>query len=113
VFQGIGSFEIAFDKMEKDLTPHGSWLVGPEMTLADVNMMPFVARLAYLDLLDIWIAERPATQDWWRRVQVLLAAITDKTTAEDVAFMKTFGSRIRTRVSERREEYLAQLKAAA
>jgi hypothetical protein len=46
-------------------------------------------------------------------VQVLLAAITDKTTAEDVAFMKTFGSRIRTRVSERREEYLAQLKAAA
>jgi hypothetical protein len=86
------------------------------MTLADVNMMPFVARLAYLDLLDIWIAERPATQDWWRRVQVLpgfLAAITDKTTAEDVAFMKTFGSRIRTRVSERREEYLAQLKAAA
>jgi glutathione S-transferase len=116
VFQGIGSFEIAFDKMEKDLTLHGPWLVGPDMTLADINMMPFIARLAYLDLLDVWMAGRPATREWWRRVQGLpsfLAAITHKTTAEDVAFMKTFGSRIRERVAERLEEYRHELKAAA
>ena len=116
VFQGIGSFEIAFDKMERDLTSRGPWLIGAKMTLADINMMPFVARLAYLDLLDVWIAERPATGDWWRRVQVLssfLAAITHKTTAEDVAFMKTFGSRIRERVAERLDEYRRSLKAAA
>ena len=116
VFQGIGSFEIAFDKMEKDLTLHGPWLVGPDMTLADINMMPFIARLAYLDLLDVWMAGRPATREWWRRVQGLpsfLAAITHKTTAEDVAFMKTFGSRIRERVAEKLEEYRHELKAAA
>jgi len=116
VFQGIGSFEIAFDKMEKDLLARGPWLVGPDMTLADIKMMPFVARLAFLDLLDLWIAQRPATQDWWRRIQALpsfLAAITHRTTAEDAAFMKTFGSRIRERVAERLEEYRRLPKAAA
>ena len=116
VFQGIGSFEIAFDKMEKDLTSRGPWLVGPELTLADINMMPFIARLAYLDLLDVWIVGRPATRDWWRRVQLLpsfLAAVTNKTTAEDVVFMKTFGSRIRERVAQRLDEYRRLLKAAA
>jgi hypothetical protein len=45
--------------------------------------------------------------------RAILAADTHKATAEDVAFMKTFGSRIRARVGERREEYLAQPKAAA
>jgi hypothetical protein len=34
-------------------------------------MMPFVARLAYLDLLDVWNAERPAARDWWRYVRAL------------------------------------------
>jgi glutathione S-transferase len=115
VFQGIAAFEIAFDKMEKDLAG-GPWLVGAAMTLADINMMPFVARLAYLDLLEAWIAERPAAQDWWRRVQALpsfRASITQKTTDEDATAMKTFGSRIRQRVEERRAEYRRQPKATA
>ena len=42
-----------------------------------------------------------------------LAAITHKTTAEDLAFMKTFGSRIRERVAERLDEYRRLLRAAA
>ena len=116
VFQGIGAFEMAFNKMEKDLKAGGPWLVGQDMTLADINMMPFVARMAYLDLLDVWIANRPATLDWWRRVQALpsfLASITHKTSDEDVAAMKTFGSKIRARVAERREEYLRQMRIAA
>jgi glutathione S-transferase len=116
VFQGIGSFEIAFDKMEKDLTAIGPWLIGHEMTLADINMIPFVARMAYLDLLDVWIAERPASQDWWRRVQALpsfAASIPQKLGAEDFLAMKTFGSPIRQRVAERREEYRSLPKAAA
>ena len=116
VFQGIAAFEIAFDKMEKDLSEGGPWLVGAGMTLADINMMPFVARLAYLDLLDAWIAERPAAQGWWRRVQALpsfQASITRKTTEADAAAMRTFGSRLRARVGERRAEYLRQPRAAA
>jgi len=116
VFQGIAAFETAFDKMEKDMAVGSPWLIGSEMTLADINMMPFVARLAYLDLLDVWIEGRPAAQGWWRRVQALpsyQAAIPLKLTDKDVSAMKTSGSRIRQRVAERREEYLRQPKAAA
>jgi glutathione S-transferase len=110
VFQGIGAFEMAFDKMEKDLAAGGPWLVGREMTLADINMMPFVARVAYLDLLEVWLGGRPAARDWWRRVQQLpsfVASIPDKLGEKDFDDMKTFGSRIRGRVAARREEYLA------
>lgn len=109
VFQGIGAFEMGFDKMEKDLASGGPWLLGKEMTLADINMMPFVARIAYLKLLDVWIAQRPATQEWWRRVQELpsfVASIPEKLGKEDFDAMATYGGRLRERVAERREEYL-------
>lgn len=109
VLQGIGAFEMAFEKMEKDLGSSGSWLLGEELTLADINMMPFVARIAYLNLLDLWIEERPATQAWWRRVQALpsfVASIPEKLGKEDFDAMATSGARLRERVAERREEYL-------
>ena len=116
VFQGIGAFEMAFQKMEADLTDGsdggkaggGPWLLGAEMTLADINMMPFVARLAYLDLLDIWLDGRPATRDWWQRVQALpsfKAAIPEKLSAADFDTMKSSGTAMRARVAERLAEY--------
>ena len=110
VFQGIGAFEMAFEKMEKDLKAGGPWLIGEQLTLADINMMPFVARMAYLDLLDVWVSERPATREWWGRVQTLpsfIASIPDKVPAVDFDAMKTFGSAIRSRVAERLAEYRA------
>jgi len=116
VFQGIGAFEMAFAKMEKDLAAGGPWLLGAQLTLADINMMPFVARLAYLDLLDVWIAERPAAQSWWRRAQALpsfVAAILEKVPAADFAVMKSSGGAIRPRVAERLAEYRRLPKAAA
>lgn len=116
VFQGIGAFEMAFQKMEKDLRAAGPWLLGTEISLADINMMPFVARMAYLDLLDIWIAERPACRAWWERVQArpsFVASITAKVSSPDFDGMKTFGSAIRARVAERLVEYRRLPKAAA
>ena len=116
VFQGIGAFEMAFEKMEDDLKAEGPWLLGSRLTLADVNMMPFVARMAYLDLLDVWIAERPATREWLARVQCLpsfTASIPGKVPAADFDAMKKFGSAIRARVAERLLEYRRLPKAAA
>jgi glutathione S-transferase len=110
VFQGIAEFERAFDKMEKDLG-RGGWLVGARMTLADISMMPFVARLAYLDLLDVWLSDRPASKAWWKRVQKLpsfKAAIEEQLGEGDIGAMRTSGGRIRARVAERRQHYLAQ-----
>ena len=108
VFQGIASYERAFARMEQDLSAE-AWLVGPTMTLADINMIPFVARLAYLDLLDVWLAARPRTRAWWNKVEQLAsvkASIAAKLTADDIATMKRFGGEIRPRVAERRQEYL-------
>jgi len=116
VFQGIGAFEMAFETMEKDLKAGGPWLIGAQLTLADVNMMPFVARMAYLDLLDVWVADRPATREWWARVETLpsfIASIPEKVPAADFDAMKTFGSAIRPRVAERLAEYRRLPRAAA
>jgi glutathione S-transferase len=115
VFQGIGAFDLAFEKMEKDLQAGGPWLLGGAMTLADINMMPFVARLAYLGLLDVWISDRAAAGTWWARVQTLpsfVASIPDKVPAADFDAMKTFGSAIRPRVAERLAEYRRLLRNA-
>jgi glutathione S-transferase len=101
--------------MEKDLHSGGPWLLGAELSLADINMMPFVARMAYLGLLDIWIDDRPATREWWGRVQTLpsfIASIPDKVPAADFDAMKTSGGAIRKRVAERLAEYRRLPKAA-
>jgi len=111
VFQGIAEFERAFARMEKDLGD-GDWLIGSRMTLADINIIPFVARLADLDLLDVWVSDRPATRAWWARVQKLASfktTIAQKLTETDFEAMRTSGRKIRARVAERRQEYLDQI----
>lgn len=111
VYEGIGKFEIAFRTMERDLASGLDWLVGDQMTLADVNMMPFVARLEYLNLLDLWLADRPLTQAWWSRAKTrpsFAAAIVQKLDTDEVAAMHGFGSKIRDRVRERRDEFTRQ-----
>jgi glutathione S-transferase len=116
VFQGIAAYEKAFKTMEADLAAGGPWLLGSDFTLADVNLLPFVARLDYLDLLPVWIAQRPNVKGWWERAKLrpsFVAAIPDMLTDNDVTEMRTFGSRIRDRVGERRAEYLSSLAPPA
>ncbi|MGH8864821.1 MAG: glutathione S-transferase family protein, partial [Burkholderiales bacterium] len=69
VFQAIAHFEKAFKSMEAALAEGGPWLVGTDYSLADINLTPYVARLEYLNLLDLWLRERSATQAWWQRVK--------------------------------------------
>lgn len=110
VFQGIAAFEKAFKTMEEDLRLGGPWLLGPDFTLADVNVMPFAARLDYLELLDLWIGERPHVQAWWTRAQArpsFAAAISNALSEADVAEMRTSGAKIRGRIAELREQYVA------
>ncbi len=116
VFQAIANYEIAFRDMEKALSNNPSgWLVGSAMSLADINMMPFVARLAYLQLLDVWTGSRPHCRSWWTRVQDLPSfrtAVRDPLTSTELDAMGTFGARIAGRVAERRAEYLHLLASA-
>ncbi len=113
VYQAVANYEIAFREMETALKSSGSpWLVGSSMTLADVNLMPFVARLAYLNLVDIWTADRPLTRGWWRQIQSLpafQAAVRAPMTPPEIDAMLTFGSKISDRVAIHRSAYLAAL----
>jgi glutathione S-transferase len=112
VYQAIGHFEKAFKAMDASLAEGGGpWLLGSDYGLADINMIPFVARMHYLDLLDIWIGERPRVQQWWQRTlqrPSTARAIADRLTAEELAEMKEYGSGIRDAVRAKRSDYLAQ-----
>jgi glutathione S-transferase len=113
VFQAIGHFEKAFKSMDAALTDGSQWLVGKSYTLGDINMVPYVARLDFLNLLDIWIADRPRVQDWWMRAKArasTVEAIDKRLTQEEIDEMKTYGTAIRDAIAQRREEYLATAK---
>ena len=43
--------------------------LGARATLADINLMPYAARLDYLGLLDLWTADRPRMRDWWEQAR--------------------------------------------
>jgi glutathione S-transferase len=114
VYQGIAAFEKLFKASETALAGGNDWVVGEAFSLGDINLMPFVARLDYLDLLDLWIADRPATQAWWRRAKArpsFHAAIPGRLTADEIAAMKTHGTKLRERVAAQRADYLSQFGA--
>ena len=109
VFQAIGHFEKAFRSMEEALGENGPWLVCGDYTLGDINMVPYVARLDYLRLLDVFIADRPRTRDWWARAaarESTLACIERQLEPAEIREMNEHGARIRDAVAEKRTEYL-------
>lgn len=110
VFQAIAHWEKAFKSMEAALAD-GPWLVGGAFSLADINLTPYVARLEYLDLLGLYVEERPRVQAWWARVKARpsFAVIEDRLTREEKAEMRTYGGAMRGRVGEKLAEYRATL----
>ncbi len=76
VLHAIAAYERAFKLMEQTLTEHGPWLLGAKPTLADINLMPFAARMSYLGLLEAWTTGRPRINEWCRNGRVSSAAST-------------------------------------
>ena len=115
VLQAIGNWEKAFKTMEADLGPApdgngGPWLLGDMFTLADVNMIPYMWRIEFLDLIEVWMDDRPRVADWWARAKArpsAKACIPDRLKPEDIAEMKVSGAKIRDAVAARRREYLS------
>ena len=118
VARAVASYEIAFKGMEEALTggvaegvAGGSeWLAGGMFSLAEINLAPFVARLEYLTLLDLWTAGRPAVAAWWSRVKdrpSYQAEIIAPLGEQEVEEMQVSGARIKPRAREIRAEYLA------
>lgn len=104
VLHAIGAYERAFSLMEQALAERGPWIIGERVTLADINMMPFVARLAYLGLLDVWTDNRPHINAWWERVQQwpsFKGGLSDLLTETEYAEMRMHGPKIRDAVAAR------------
>lgn len=111
VFHGIAAYEKAFKNMEADLSDERPWLMGEQFTLADINLIPLVARLDYLGLLDIWIAERPLVQAWWDRATErpsFSGGITRHFKPGEVVEMRDFGQKIQAQVAASLQDYLDQ-----
>lgn len=112
VAQSVAAWEKCFKNMDHSLEHGKDWLLGDEMTLGDINMMPYVARLDYLTLADIWINDRPRIQAWFKRAQALPSfktAIADALSADDIEAMRATGEKIKPDIAKLRDEYLASL----
>jgi glutathione S-transferase len=113
VLYAIAAYEKAFKELEQTLADGRDWIAGRAFTLAEIDLMPFVARLEYLGLLDIWTAERPRVRAWWARCKArpcYAAEISGPLPAAAVEEMRTSGAKIKERIRTRRAEYLAEFR---
>jgi glutathione S-transferase len=98
VLYAMAAYERAFQLLEETLTQAGPWIVGAQPTLADINLMPFAARLEYLGLLDLWTADRPHVAGWWamaREWPSFKRGLVDLISEAEFAEMRTHGPKIR------------------
>jgi glutathione S-transferase len=88
--------------MEETLAGGGPWIVGARATLADINLMPFAARLDYLGLIDLWTTDRPRVSAWWamaREWPSFKRGLSDLISEAEFAEMRTHGPKIRDDVA--------------
>ena len=72
-------------------------------TLADINLMPFAARLYYLGLLEAWTDERPRITHWWAQAQEwpsFRRGLHDLISETEFAEMRSHGPKIRADVDK-------------
>jgi ganglioside-induced differentiation-associated protein 1 len=107
VIYAIAAYEKAFSQLEKSLSDEKSWILGDHFSLADINLIPYVARLNYLQLLQIWIKDRPFIQSWWKRVQLIpefSTSISNPMLDSELEDMKYFGNLIAPAILKLRDE---------
>ena len=103
VKHGIAAYERAFKMLEDTLAENGPWILGANATLADINLMPFAARLDYLGLIDLWIRDRPRAKDWWalaREWPSFKSGLRDLISDAEFSEMGTHGPKIANEVAE-------------
>jgi glutathione S-transferase len=116
VLHAISAYDRAFKLMDQTLAEGRPWLLGERATLADINMMPFIARLAYLGLLEVWTEGRPHITAWWEQVQQwpsFKSGLSDLITEAEFAEMQTHGPKIRDEVAARLAEVRREAPPAA
>jgi glutathione S-transferase len=115
VEQGIFAFEKMFGEMEESLADGRPWLVGRDFTLGDINVMPFAARLDYLNILDVWVDSRPLVAAWWQRAKArpsFFGAIAKLLKNDQISAMATSGLRIKSQIAAKHAEIAKGRKVA-
>jgi glutathione S-transferase len=105
VLHAVAAYERAFAQLEQSLAEGGPWIVGDRVTLADVALMPYAARLDYLGLLGVWIDGRRRIQDWWARAQAwppFASGLSDRIAEAEFAEMRIHGPKIRDEIARHR-----------
>jgi glutathione S-transferase len=103
VIHGIAAYERAFKTLEDTLSETGPWILGASSSLADINLMPFAARLDYLGLLDLWIKNRPGVMAWWalaREWPSFKTGLRDLISEAEFSEMRMHGPKIANDVAE-------------
>jgi glutathione S-transferase len=104
VVHGVAAYERAFKMLEASIAKgDGPWILGSDPTLADINLMPYAARLNYLGLLDLWLEDRPRARAWWaiaRGWPSFKSGLSDLISETEIAEMQTHGSKIANEVAE-------------
>jgi len=98
VVHAVAAYERAFKMLEEALDGGGPWILGAEPSLADINLMPLVARLDYLGLLDLWTADWPRVRNWWTLATAwpfFKSGLSDLIAEHEFAEMRTHGPKIR------------------
>lgn len=116
VKHGVAAYERAFALLEATLAGTGPWILGEDPSLADINLMPFAARLDYLGLLPLWIEQRPGVCAWWALAQEwpsFRTGLRDLVTDAELAEMRTHGPKIANEVAEILDQVRRDMAAAA
>lgn len=109
VYRGTVAFEKIFQKIDRVLSDGREWLLGSRFTLAEINLAPYLARMEYLHLLDVWTRERPQVVAWFRRIQARASyerEIRDWIRPDEWSEMREAGIRIKPRIEAFRDTYL-------
>jgi glutathione S-transferase len=102
VLYAVAAYERAFGALEAALAEGGPCILGDKPTLADIALMPYVARLDYLGLLEVWTENRPHIGDWWAQTQEwpsFKRGLRERVSEDEYAEMRTHGPKIRTEVA--------------
>ena len=106
----VYAFEATFRKIEKELNDGRDWLIKEQYSLADLGLTPYLARLEYLNLLEVWIYDRKKTKNWWQRIKTRPSyrkAVSNPLTKDEIEEMGASGNKIKNQIALIRDELQA------
>ena len=106
-YRAIADWENIFAKAQAALADDREWLMGSQFTLAEVNLAPYIARLDGMQLLDVWLDERPQVRQWWQRVKQRPSFIQSNVgpTPDEAATYAEEGAKVVDKARQRLTEY--------